>query len=172
MLMGNLSHKFNRMLSFSTSYMKQTWTEDLQEHRTTNAFAPDIEGNPVSSLAAMQFIQRKQFWNTDNLNSYFNLDFATGAAKHKLLVGYDLQYWEKLKGGGQNSARGYLLKDGTVAGSFVKANAANYQTITVDGGRQLKRLRPAPQGRGHRIRKRSNLVTLIVDTKNVQTETK
>ena len=35
--------------------------------------------------------------------------------------------------------------------------------IFVDGGRQLKRLRPAPQGRAHRIRKRSNHVTLIVD---------
>jgi large subunit ribosomal protein L22 len=46
------------------------------------------------------------------------------------------------------------------------------KTITVDGGRQLKRLRPAPQGRGHRIRKRSNHVTIIVDTKSVQTETK
>ncbi|ALD20048.1 50S ribosomal protein L22 [Hymenobacter sp. DG25A] len=37
--------------------------------------------------------------------------------------------------------------------------------IFVDEGRQLKRLRPAPQGRGHRIRKRSNHVTLIIDTK-------
>jgi large subunit ribosomal protein L22 len=35
--------------------------------------------------------------------------------------------------------------------------------IFVDGGRQLKRLRPAPQGRAHRIRKRSNHVTLTVD---------
>ncbi|MDR2929241.1 MAG: 50S ribosomal protein L22 [Cytophagaceae bacterium] len=35
----------------------------------------------------------------------------------------------------------------------------------VDGGRILKRLRPAPQGRGHRIRKRSNHVTLLVDSK-------
>jgi large subunit ribosomal protein L22 len=35
--------------------------------------------------------------------------------------------------------------------------------IFVDGGRQLKRLRPAPQGRAHRIRKRSNHVTLVVD---------
>jgi large subunit ribosomal protein L22 len=34
--------------------------------------------------------------------------------------------------------------------------------IWVDGGRQLKRLRPAPQGRAHRIRKRSNHVTMIV----------
>lgn len=35
--------------------------------------------------------------------------------------------------------------------------------IFVDGGRMLKRLRPAPQGRAHRVRKRSNHVTLILD---------
>ena len=35
--------------------------------------------------------------------------------------------------------------------------------VKVDSARMLKRLRPAPQGRGHRIRKRSNHVTLIVD---------
>ena len=40
------------------------------------------------------------------------------------------------------------------------------KTISVDGGSMLKRLRPAPQGRGHRIRKRSNHVTLVVDTLN------
>ena len=38
------------------------------------------------------------------------------------------------------------------------------KTISVDGGSMLKRLRPAPQGRGHIIRKRSNHVTLVVDT--------
>lgn len=37
------------------------------------------------------------------------------------------------------------------------------KTIAVDGGRQLKRIQPAPQGRAHRIRKRSNHVTIIVD---------
>jgi large subunit ribosomal protein L22 len=37
--------------------------------------------------------------------------------------------------------------------------------ISVDGGRQLKRLRPAPQGRGYRIRKRSNHVTLTLGSK-------
>jgi large subunit ribosomal protein L22 len=36
--------------------------------------------------------------------------------------------------------------------------------IFVDSGRQLKRLRPAPQGRGHRIRKRSNHVTLVLNS--------
>lgn len=36
--------------------------------------------------------------------------------------------------------------------------------IFVDGGPILKRLRPAPQGRAHRVRKRSNHVTLVLDT--------
>jgi large subunit ribosomal protein L22 len=40
------------------------------------------------------------------------------------------------------------------------------KTVFVDGARTLKRMRPAPQGRGYRIRKRSNHVTLIVDVKN------
>src|SRR5574339_1151106 len=44
------------------------------------------------------------------------------------------------------------------------------RTIMVDGGRTLKRMRPAPQGRGYRVRKRSNHVTLIVDYPQVITE--
>jgi len=38
--------------------------------------------------------------------------------------------------------------------------------IRVDGGSMLKRLRPAPQGRAHRIRKRSNHVTLVLGANN------
>jgi len=38
--------------------------------------------------------------------------------------------------------------------------------IRVDSGSMLKRLRPAPQGRAHRIRKRSNHVTLVVGANN------
>ena len=38
--------------------------------------------------------------------------------------------------------------------------------IRVDGGAMLKRLRPAPQGRAHRIRKRSNHVTLVLAAKD------
>ena len=40
------------------------------------------------------------------------------------------------------------------------------KTITVDEAPMLKRLRPAPQGRGYRIRKRSNHLTIYVDTIN------
>ncbi|PQJ19340.1 MULTISPECIES: 50S ribosomal protein L22 [Nonlabens] len=45
------------------------------------------------------------------------------------------------------------------AGLFIKE-------IRVDGGTMLKRLRPAPQGRAHRIRKRSNHVTVVLGQKN------
>lgn len=45
------------------------------------------------------------------------------------------------------------------AGLFVKE-------IRVDGGMMLKRLRPAPQGRAHRIRKRSNHVTIVLGAIN------
>jgi large subunit ribosomal protein L22 len=40
------------------------------------------------------------------------------------------------------------------------------KTIFVDGGRMLKRMRPAPQGRAYRVRKRSNHITIIVDSRN------
>ena len=44
--------------------------------------------------------------------------------------------------------------------------------VFVDGGRMLKRVQPAPQGRAHRVRKRSNHITLKVDTvaSNVESE--
>ena len=41
------------------------------------------------------------------------------------------------------------------------------KSVVVDGGTMLKRLRTAPRGMGHRIRKRSNHVTIIIDDKNI-----
>ncbi|WP_185857772.1 50S ribosomal protein L22 [Blattabacterium cuenoti] len=40
--------------------------------------------------------------------------------------------------------------------------------IRVDQGKTLKRLRPVPQGRGHRIRKRSSNITVFLDKKNIK----
>lgn len=42
-------------------------------------------------------------------------------------------------------------------------NTLIVKTIMVDGARVIKRMRPAPQGRGYRVRKRSNHVTVVVD---------
>jgi len=50
-------------------------------------------------------------------------------------------------------------------GSRVEDSELIVKTVFVDGGPMLKRILPAPQGRAHRIRKRSNHVTLVVDTK-------
>jgi len=50
-------------------------------------------------------------------------------------------------------------------GARVEENNLFVKTIFVDSGAMLKRVLPAPQGRAHRIRKRSNHVTLIVDSK-------
>src|SRR6201989_1453231 len=68
---------------------------------------------------------------------------------HKLLWSA-VKNWEQ-KNEGQSAADATLI---------VKA-------VFVDGGRTLKRMRPAPQGRGYRVRKRSNHVTIIVDSPGV-----
>jgi large subunit ribosomal protein L22 len=47
----------------------------------------------------------------------------------------------------------------------VEENTLFVKSVVVDNGMQAKRLRTAPQGRGYRIRKRSNHVTLILDKK-------
>ena len=79
---------------------------------------------------------------------------ALGILKYEPKIG--ARYVEKLLlsaiANWQNKNEDMKLED---ADLFVK-------TVTVDGGTSLKRLRPAPQGRGHRILKRSNHITLVV----------
>ncbi|NLB25160.1 MAG: 50S ribosomal protein L22 [Bacteroidales bacterium] len=55
-------------------------------------------------------------------------------------------------------------------GERLDENKLYVKSITVDSGRILKRLRPAPRGRAHRIRKRSNHVTIYVDKKESDVE--
>lgn len=50
--------------------------------------------------------------------------------------------------------------------SALEANLVYVKEAYVDQGRTLKRLRPAPQGRAYRIRKRSNHVTIVLDSVN------
>ena len=53
-------------------------------------------------------------------------------------------------------------------GSKIEDSNLFVKEITVDSGRMLKRVQPAPQGRAHRIRKRSNHVTIVVAAKNAE----
>jgi large subunit ribosomal protein L22 len=50
-------------------------------------------------------------------------------------------------------------------GSRIEDNDLFVHEITVDSGRMLKRIPPAPQGRAHRIRKRSNHVTIVLGSR-------
>ncbi len=50
-------------------------------------------------------------------------------------------------------------------GSNIENSNLYVKEITVDSGRMLKRIQPAPQGRAHRIRKRSNHVTIILGSR-------
>ncbi len=50
-------------------------------------------------------------------------------------------------------------------GQTVDFNSLYVKEVFVDGGSMLKRIQPAPQGRAHRIRKRSNHVTMVLDTR-------
>jgi large subunit ribosomal protein L22 len=59
-------------------------------------------------------------------------------------------------------------------GARIEESALYVKEIYVDSGRTLKRIQPAPQGRAHRILKRSNHVTLVIDSRRseVDNETK
>lgn len=57
-------------------------------------------------------------------------------------------------------------------GQRLEDNQLCVKEIFVDGGRMLKRIQPAPQGRAHRIRKRSNHVTIVVDKMEAKGEVK
>ena len=51
-------------------------------------------------------------------------------------------------------------------GAKIEESNLYVKTAYVDQSRTLKRIQPAPQGRAHKIKKRSNHVTVVVDTKN------
>ncbi len=55
-------------------------------------------------------------------------------------------------------------------GNKVEAGELKVASVVVDEGATIKRLRPAPQGRAYRVRKRSNHVTLTVDTINKESK--
>ena len=85
---------------------------------------------------------------------------------------YVLQYSQK-----EPAKRLYKLLLSAIAnwkekneGSRLEENQLYVKEIRVDGGRMLKRIQPAPQGRAHRIRKRSNHVTLVLGNRTAQVE--
>lgn len=130
-LMANFIQKFTENFGFNAQYMKQTWDEDLAEHRVGGSIV-DIEGNVVPTLARLRYDERQQFWETDNFSAFFNYDIKKGNIINKLLVGYDATRWERQIGAGFLRARRYLTVGGGQS-NFDPANADNFQQIEVNG---------------------------------------
>lgn len=82
------------------------------------------------------------------LHSCYNLAKKEAARKVEKLLWSAINNYEQKSGNSWDSA--YLV----------------VKEIFVDGGRSLKRIQPAPQGRAHRIKKRSNHVTVILKPAN------
>lgn len=129
--MANFSKKFAEDFSFNAQYMKQTWDEDLVEHRVGGSIV-DIDGNVVPTLARLRYDERQQFWETDNFSTYFTYDIKNDNITNKILVGYDASRWERKIGAGFLRARRYLTVDGNQS-NYDPANAANFQQIVVNG---------------------------------------
>ena len=123
----SLNHRFSKAISFTSSYMRSSYSEDLLEHRTSNAYAKDATGKLIDDQVEMQVFVRKRTWNNDNFSSYFNIDFNLGKLENKIVVGYDYAQETVATGGSQLTAGGYrnAANTGTIA-TFVPANIKNY----------------------------------------------
>lgn len=131
---ASLSHRFSDKITFNLSYLKQVWHEDLFEHRTSNEFAVDSAGKPVSSLAAMQVYERLQKWATNNVNAYLNIQLATGPVTHEIVAGYDYVDLTKPRGNTQNTAKGFRSADNSAAiNNYVPGTPGVYQYTTIKG---------------------------------------
>ncbi len=124
---ASINHQLTDKISLNASYLKYGYREDLLEHRTSNQFAKDGNGNEIPTLMEMQTIRRQQRSFNDNITTYFTFDFNTGALEHKLLAGYDFIQQAQPIGGASENARGYRNASNTgVINSYNPANSANY----------------------------------------------
>ncbi|HRY99329.1 MAG TPA: 50S ribosomal protein L22 [Bacteroidales bacterium] len=132
---------------------KRLRAEERKEARKTQYFARlnDCPTSPRKMRLTADLVRGKEVELALNTLKYSNKDSA--ARLYKLLLSA-INNWQKKN-------EGVRMED---ADLYVKE-------ISVDGGRTLKRVQPAPQGRAHRVRKRSNHVTIILgDRKTVEME--
>ncbi|AZQ44998.1 50S ribosomal protein L22 [Nonlabens ponticola] len=129
---------------------KKQSAERLKEERRNIAFAKlnNCPTSPRKMRLVADVIRGKKVEDALNI-----LKFSSKEAARRLdkLVLSAVANWQAKNEEGDVADAGLFIKE-----------------IRVDGGTMLKRLRPAPQGRAHRIRKRSNHVTLVLGESNQQ----
>lgn len=127
---------------------KRIRAEKIKEQKKT-LYVAKLKNNPTSPRKTRYTADMIRGVDVDKALAILQYGHREAAPKlHKLLRSAIANWQQKNEGVRMEDARLYVKE------------------IFVDGGAMLKRLRPAPQGRGYRIRKRSNHVTLILGTRD------
>lgn len=128
---------------------KRIRAEEIKEAKK-NTYMARLVDNPTSPRKTRLLADLVRGMDVEKALNVLKFSRKESAPKiHKLLLSA-ISNW-------QQKNEGARIEDSNL---YVKE-------IFVDGGRMLKRLRTAPRGRGYRIRKRSNHITLIIDSKNL-----
>jgi len=126
---------------------KRLMADKMKEERKTQYFA-SLKNVPTSPRKMRLVADMVRGMNVDKALYALKLHPKEASARLEKLLLSALSNYEQKTNGSVDAAT-----------LFVKE-------IQVDSARSLKRLQTAPQGRAHRIRKRSNHVTLVLDSKN------
>jgi len=124
-----LSHQLAKGLLFNSTYLYSSYVDRGEEHTTQHRYQLKGDGTEDPTKVEMRFDKRYRHLTTNNFNNYLTWDVATGALKHKLLLGYDYFNTAIAPGLSSLSASGYLLKDGTVADKFDVKNKDAYKLV-------------------------------------------
>jgi len=124
---------------------KRITADNRKEARKTEYFAKlnDVPTSPRKMRLVADMIRGMEVFRALGVLKYSNKE---AAAKVEKLLKSAIANWQQKTGRQANDGELYVT------------------SISVDSATMLKRMRPAPQGRGYRVRKRSNHVTLFVDT--------
>lgn len=124
---------------------KRKSAEIIKEERKSTAFAKltNVPTSPRKMRLVADMVRGKEVFRALGILKFSNKE---AAARVEKLLRSAIANWEAKN---EQKAESGMLR---------------ISTIFVNCAPMLKRLRPAPQGRGYRIRKRANHVTLIVDT--------
>jgi large subunit ribosomal protein L22 len=127
---------------------KRLMAEKMKEERKTQYFA-SLKNVPTSPRKMRLVADMVRGMDVDKALYALKLHPKEASGRIEKLLLSALSNWEqKNEDAGADTANLYVKE------------------IQVDSARSLKRLQTAPQGRAHRIRKRSNHVTLVLDSKN------
>ena len=128
---------------------KRIKADSIKEARKKIAFAK-LNNCPTSPRKMRLIADLIRGMDADKALTELKLNAKEASVRMEKLLLSALANWE-------NKNEGRRMDDSNLYVSEVK----------VDSGRMLKRIQPAPQGRAHRIRKRSNHVTLVVDSRKI-----